>query len=230
MEKVTKLPQLQSVAILRAFAILAVVLNHCYSPFFKAWDWYPCELSSQYSFIFDYVLAGRMPLFFFISGYLFSHLVIDRGKYTSFKGFLENKLKRLLLPCVIFIGIMSLTLQEDFLHQLFFYGFHLWFLKVLFVCFIVCWLCNRYVKNTKAEVAVWMLSFLMMAGPMIQFWALGQFFKKFVFFYTGYLIYKHRARFPLLFNKKGLILFSICFISLTAFAFTFIVLMDGIIA
>ena len=152
-----------------------------------------------------------MPLFFFISGYLFSHLVIDRGKYESFSGFIKNKVQRLLIPCVVFIGVMSLTLQENFIDKLFFYGFHLWFLKVLFVCFIVCWFSNKYITNPKNEVLVWILTVLLMAAPMIQFWSLGQFFKKYVFFYTGYLIYKYRKNFSFLYNKKGLIISSVVF-------------------
>ena len=208
-------PKLNNVILLRSFAICMVVLYHCYCPFMISWNWIPNEYSAKFFYALSYVMDGRMPLFIFISGYLFSHLVNDRGKYSTFIGFIKNKFKRLLVPCLTFMGIMCLVLHENYFEHLIGYGFHLWFLKVLFLCFITCWLLHKYINNWKLEVVVAVIAFGMMALPMIKYWALGQFFKKFIFFYLGYLTYKYNNVFFYVTNTiKGLVVLTVMFVSL----------------
>ena len=84
----------------------------------------------------------RMPLFFFISGFLFSYLALERGKYQKYGPFLWNKFKRLMIPYFVFATLMiatGTTLRGDrnFIDLIIGVD-HLWFLPVLFFCFVVC--------------------------------------------------------------------------------------------
>lgn len=187
--------------VLRTFAIIAVVLYHCYCPWLEAWNWYKCEYRSLYSFIFETVLVGRMPLFVCVSGYLFSHLYLDRGKYHEFGNFLQNKIKRLLVPCMLFTGLMCLILQLNYVENIVGYGFHLWFLKMLFFCFMTTWLCAKYIHQIKLDIIAICISIIMMFISMPKFLGIGQYFKYYFFFLGGYMLYKYRYQLKFLYNK-----------------------------
>lgn len=204
------LPRLNNIVVLRSFAIIAVVLYHCYCPWMSEWNWFECKCRPIYSFILEVMFVGRMPLFVFVSGYLFSHLVIDRGKYTSFLGFVNNKFQRLLIPCLVFTGLMCLCLQENYFEAVVGYGYHLWFLKMLFWCFMTAWLLNRFVKSKLGRIAAFVLSLGLMGFHGITILGLGQYYKYFSFFYGGYLFYAYRESLSFIFKR-----WFIYFISLT---------------
>lgn len=206
----SKLPQLKNIIVLRSFAIIAVVLYHCYSPWLYAWDWYSCPIRGIYSFIMETFLVGRMPLFVCVSGYLFSHLYIDRGKYHSFPAFLSNKIKRLLVPCLLFTALMCLCLQDNYIEAVVGYGYHLWFLKMLFLCFMTCWVCATYIQVLRYEIFLLIIAVIMMFISVPNYFGLGQYFKYYIFFYGGYLFYKYRERLQFLFSKTS---FCIIFVS-----------------
>lgn len=200
----SKLPQLKNIIVLRSFAIIAVVLYHCYCPWLYAWDWYSCPIRGVYSYIVETVLVGRMPLFVCVSGYLFSHLYIERGKYHSFSGFLLNKIKRLLVPCLSFTALMSLCLQDNYWESVVGYGYHLWFLKMLFLCFMTCWICASYIHKVRFEMVVLLVAFIMMFMHIPNYFGIGQYFKYYIFFWGGYLFYKYRHKFGFLFTRQWL--------------------------
>ena len=197
-----KQPKLQNIVVLRSFAIIAVVLYHCYCPWLKAWDWYECEYRALYSYIFETILVGRMPLFVCVSGYLFSHLYIDRGKYHEFGAFIKNKVKRLLVPCFLFTGLMCLILRLNYFENVIGYGFHLWFLKMLFFCFLTTWICVKYIHSVKSDICVGIITVIMMFIPAPEFLGIGQYFKYYFFFYGGYLMYKYRDPLKFIYNEK----------------------------
>lgn len=164
-----------------------------------------------YSFIFEGIFVGRMPLFICVSGYLFSYLFNERGKYKTLAGFIANKTKRLLLPCFLFTIISCLTFKQNVLYDFFFGGGHLWFLKMLYLCFIVCWLLGRYVKYNWQYVCLIIAAALMFL-PGMKFFSIGQFTKYFVFFYLVFLLCKNREKLqPLLNTKKALYFHSLVY-------------------
>lgn len=212
-ENKTNTGKLQNVVILRSFAIIAVVLYHCFSPWLYSWNWFQSSLRPFYSFFLESIMVGRMPLFVCVSGYLFTFLFLEKGKYQEFKGFVVNKTKRLLLPCILFSIIVSITLQSSILYDVFYTDYHLWFLKMLFVCFMLTWIMGKYVKG-KYQIIAWLFSLCMMALPDLEFFSIGQFFKYYVFFYTGFLFCKYRNEISkYLDNRNALIIHSVVFLS-----------------
>ena len=198
-------PQLINIVILRSFAIIAVVLYHCFCPWLFAWNWTECQMRPFYSYFLECVLVGRMPLFICVSGYLFSYLLNERSKYQEFSNFLLNKTKRLLLPCVLFSFIMSITFKSNPLYDLFYTPYHLWFLKMLFLCFLLTWILGKYVKG-KYQIIFLVLSLGFMILPNIKFFSLGQFFKYYFFFYEGFLFCKYRKKIsPYIDSKTALL-------------------------
>lgn len=194
--------KLQNIVILRSFAIIAVVLYHSYSPWLSSWNWYDCPVRNIYSYIFETALIGRMPLFVFVSGYLFSFLYITRGKYHNFIDFIQNKIKRLLVPCILFTGLLCVCLQVDYLHVFIYGGYHLWFLKMLFLCFMTCWCIARYVRSLKLEMLLLLVSFLMTFTPFPNILGIHHYFKYFLFFYGGYLFSKYRNYLRIVYTKR----------------------------
>lgn len=132
-------------AILTVFAMLSVVLGHSdITPDYKQL-WY-----------FRWIYSFHMPLFFFISGFLFSLTnPIERLQTMSYTSFLKKKTVRLLIPFLFFntvIFLIKATLVRDpsmmqhpttlaldsFIHYTLFapIGF-MWFLPALFIVFVL---------------------------------------------------------------------------------------------
>lgn len=199
-----KLPRLQNIVVLRSFAMVAVVLYHCYCPWLNTWHWYDTDARCLYSIIFETLLVGRMPLFVFVSGYLFSHLFLDRGKYRKFLPFLKNKFQRLLVPCLLFSALMSLVLQDNYIEVLLGMGYHTWFLKMLFLCFMTAWVLGHYSRGAWMDSVFLILSVAMMVLPDIPYLGIGQYFKYFAFFYLGFLMYKYRDKLRFIYTYKSL--------------------------
>ena len=198
----SSLPKLQNVVILRSFAITAVVLYHCYCPWMYAWNWYVTPVRPFYSFIMDVMLVGRMPLFVFVSGYLFSHLYNDRKKYQDFIPFLSNKFKRLLVPCLLFTGLMAFCLKQNYFDMIIGSSYHLWFLKMLFWCFMGTWCIAHYIRKIWIEDLILVVSIFMMFIHVPNILGFSQFFKYFFFFIGGYMFYKYRRNLIFIYNKR----------------------------
>ena len=95
--------KLIDIAILRTFAIVCVVFFHVYGMMYA--NHFPASKDIYASMYFRVVQCGliniAMPLFLFISGYLFVYL-LQKGKYSTFGDLLKNKVQRVLLPYFIF--------------------------------------------------------------------------------------------------------------------------------
>ena len=130
-------------AVLTVFAMVLVVLGHC-------------DITPDYKELwhFKWIYSFHMPLFFFISGFLFCLTnPAERLRITSYRAFLKKKTVRLLVPflfinTVIFLvkavlikdpSIMqhptSLTWDSFIYYTLFAPIGFMWFLPALFVIF-----------------------------------------------------------------------------------------------
>ena len=93
---------------------------------------------SYYTILGRFMHAIDMPIFFFISGYLYSNSYIYKNKYKNPKPFLLSKIKRLMLP-YLFWGIFLCFIMPDRYQEI---GLlkglsHLWFLFTLFTLFLI---------------------------------------------------------------------------------------------
>ena len=94
---------------IRALAMLLGILLHAalaYSPMVNAvWLTADSVNSAFFDGVFVVVHTFRMPLFFLVSGYFALLLIEKRG----LKAFLINRVKRILLPFIIFLPLVLIS-------------------------------------------------------------------------------------------------------------------------
>ena len=130
---------LYDISILRCLSIIAVVFFHVYGMMFA--DHFPATKELYYSIYFTFnncwIIQIAMPMFVFISGYLF-YYQLQKGKYPTFFLLLKKKFTRILIPYFIFGLIMMATTGAFHPFELLHGGYwHLWFLPMIFWFFII---------------------------------------------------------------------------------------------
>lgn len=102
----------------RAFAIVTGIIGHSIILYSSQWGLYEAERSSMLlDYIKRFINLYQMPLFFSLSGYLFTMT----WKNRTFVSFTVNKLKRLIFP-FISVGMFWMIPVKMLIH----YPFSLW--------------------------------------------------------------------------------------------------------
>ncbi len=171
---------------LKIFAVLLVVLGHMNSPFTKL------------------IFSFHMPLFLFISGFLFSPTY-------NLKSQAVKDSKRLLIPFFIFtaLGLIVEVLKRSVLKRSFdgfddvvfssfisinshvpSYGFVLWFLPALFICkqFLNAYLLNGGNNSVSFVLFISLFYFVFFPKPSIFIFGIGQSLLGINFFILGYVV------------------------------------------
>jgi len=143
---------------LRAFAMLLVVLHHSlcfYTPY-----WHSTNSQKTHTVLVTIINAIDMPIFMFISGFLFGYNYSFLGKYQNKKEFIINKIKHLLVP-YLFWGIILCVLMPNLYSpiQLLTGISHLWFLLVLFLIFLITIIGVKLITNIKPIYLLFLLCF-----------------------------------------------------------------------
>lgn len=189
------------VEVIRPFTMMVVVFFHaccmmCAPVHFP--DSY--ELYAlKYDWLTSVCLWFHMPLFIFLSGGVYGFLS-NTGKYGDKVKFIKNKLQRLLLPYVCFATLFMLTTNSWSWETLFKGpGFtHLWFLLMLFWCFVVICLLREIKKVVQwskiGDVFILFISYMGISFPNLlpRFLGVNSFIGWFFWFYLGYVVYLHR--------------------------------------
>ncbi len=208
--------------ILRCIGILLVVLRHILVPFVS--DAWPLETNYShniYLVIFGkYVSSFSMPLFVFISGFIFSYLRIKLKKYETTKIFIQKKLKRLIVPFIILAPIYIVVFLDvnnilDFLFFLQYSPGHFWFLIMLFIIFFIFYQFENFFRyKIKYGIIITLLLFVFYpVFAYLKIMPLANTCKYLPFFYMGYLFYCHDALIEkYILNKKILFFFSHLFL------------------
>lgn len=178
------------VVIMRVILIFLLIGTHSFAPFgYGTWETIPhvdrLTLYSRFSIFFHYI---SLPSFVFISGYIFGHSW-DKMKNQSFGNFMLKKFKRLILPSLIF----------SLFYYYFFYDMnaefwlilrsitegcgHLWFLPMLFWCFVFTYFLHRFRLSTNI-VIIGLVLLALLPVPNLPF-RLSNAFTYLVFFYLG---------------------------------------------
>lgn len=212
--------KLYDVAILRVFCILVVVFFHCYQMMW-AEAHFPLTITVYKDLYFKGVECGAisvaMPLFVFISGYLFYYLLMS-GKYSTWRNLLQKKGLRILLPYVVFSLFFMITTDSWNLMSLLRGSFwHLWFLPMLFWCFIFGY--GLYKVKLKVYMEVILITILfggaLISGFFLKWFGLSKINYWFYWFYLGMLCFKYRETIYFYLGKYKLsILLLLCSIAI----------------
>lgn len=212
---------LYEVVPIRLFLIVMLVFYHAFAIFTGAWkpiSGYP-EIPS-YTLLGNLSYACLLETFVFISGYVFGYQVRVKGDVAlSAKKLFVKKFKRLIVPSIIF-SIAYLLVIKGFhdsmcstLYQLLCGVAHMWFLPMLFWCFVIVWMLEKVrLKHTIALLLLLTLSIISFIPLPLR---LGAALYYAVFFYVGYLIqrdYKTDKELPKATIAIGIIGFIFFFI------------------
>ena len=151
--------QTEKIGFVRTMLMLMVVLYHSCVFWTEKWFILPVEIDNKSLDVFSIWLnTFHVHAFTLVSGYLFSYLKWDKGKYKDFKLFISNKAKRLLVPYVFISVVWAIPIGQVFYHYsigeiLNQYALgtapsQLWFLLMLFWCFIGAWLLSNAIEKS----------------------------------------------------------------------------------
>lgn len=214
--------RLDEVTLMRTILALLIVFMHAFTCYQGMWSPPKGYVDIvAYKWIARTSFSFALEAFVFISGYLFAFQLIGLKRTCTFIEMIINKLKRLILPSIIF-GILYFILFYPYK------GFgnavytiingcgHMWFLPMLFWCFVGGWLIEK-VKISDG----WKLVFLVC---LYLFWPvqlplqLTAATNYMVFFWGGYVVYKFRVKICNTLTLKHVFLFWLLF----AAAFVFL--------
>ena len=188
---------LDEVSFIRPILIFLLVLYHAFAPWCGAWRPFDgFQENLIYWWIGKFAYSFMLPTFVFISSYVFSFQRETLGKTETLFTILGKKTQRLIIPSIVFsflyIPLLS-GFEVDFLCSSLIKVLngagHMWFLPMLFWCFILLYLLLK-IKSTRLRLS---LSLVFVIAPVLpiplQFGtALGYLF----YFVLGYELYKHK--------------------------------------
>ncbi len=212
---------LTDVVIMRVILIFLLIGTHSFAPFgYGTWETIPqvgrLSLYGHFSIFFHFI---SLPSFVFISGYIFGHSW-EKTKNQSFVNFIIKKVKRLILPSLIF----SLFYYYFFYDKNAGYYYilrsvsdgcgHLWFLPMLFWCFIITYLLHR-TKLSNSVIIPALVVVAILPVPVLPL-RLSATFTYLIFFYLGSYI-QLVGKSPFKFNAMYLLLSTILYVVLIYF-------------
>ena len=127
------------VSYLRIIAMIMVVIYHCFYQFGSGYSMSENIFPhiDLYEHLNKFLNSIDMPMFVFVSGYLFAYLKTKCQKYSDGKEFLLKKVKRLLIPFLLWAVVVDLLIYRGICPSHFvFPACHLWFLLMLMWCFV----------------------------------------------------------------------------------------------
>lgn len=207
---------LQELDYLKIIGILLVVIGHCTSIYTGGWVFTSPVNSHIYGLIASYVYTFHVPMLVFVSGSIYYYCRINKGKYSSLKSLIINKLKRLIVP-FLFIGILySIPIKyiigmiegnifiniKDFVLGL--NTGHLWYLLMLFNIFILFYLYEKFILNKKYSIILNLILFSILyisSGFFTNIFQINRAIQYSIFFYLGYEFFRSKYKLILKLEK-----------------------------
>lgn len=194
-------PILKDILLIRPFIIILLIVYHAFIIYQGGWS-EPAEfaLVAAYWWIAKLSYSILLPLFVFVSGYIFGFQYVVLGRSICVRDVVIRKFKRLLLPCFVFGAIYYFLFEfnpMNFSVYRFLYSVangigHLWFLPMLFWCFVggtVLMKWNRY-SSSMILVGGGILSLGSFVIP--NYFQLSQSAFYFIFFLFGIFAIVHK--------------------------------------
>lgn len=217
--------RLSNMDVIRPILIVLLVLYHSFAIFGGAWEPIDGFPEIQAYWWLDWLsYAFMLETFVFISGYVFGYQVRTKGKEKlQAKKLFIGKLKRLILPSAIFSLIYILLFGDitqpvvETLYGLINGVAHMWFLPMLFWCFVLIWLIEELKLKPKLVLpTLIVISLFSVDGLPLQF---SHTMYYMLFFYAGFALQRYDVEINRYYNLRNsifsVILFVVLFFSLT---------------
>lgn len=217
--------RLTEIDLIRCLVIIFVVLYHCLAPYCGGWPM-PKGLSANtlYWWIGKAVYCGMLEAFVCISGYVYAFTSAKRQ--MNIGNLVKNKIRRLIIPCIFWGIVFILILSSDpnwgsytTYYSLFNGVGHLWFLPMLFWCFILEYILNKFIK--RPYIGLIMVGIVaILPYPTLPLRFNNSLYYLF-FFNLGYVLYSQKKRFKQILHKiKNRYIFFSLVVYLALFMYT----------
>lgn len=218
--------KLQNVALIRPLLIVLLVFYHAFAPYSGIWKPIPGYADvPAYWWLDRLSYAFMLEMFVFVSGYVFGYQVRTNGEgKLAAKSLLWGKFRRLIIPSMIFSLLYVVMFQDitqpaaktvwDVINGV---G-HMWFLPMLFWCFVGTWLLERlHVKHAFVALLLLLVSLKPVGVKLPLQLDCAMYYM--VYFYTGYVLQRDDIEISRI-NRPSVavalaVLFAIAFPSLT---------------
>lgn len=193
---------LYEISIIRPLVIFLLVVYHCLCIFTGGWH-APAGVGANelYWWLGKLISGFRIECIAFVGGYVMAYQMIRCGKDQHLLPFLYKKVRRLIIPCLVFgLAYWMLFRYNGVWHwrpmllRLFGGVGHLWFLPMLFWCFAAMWLVARLLQpQRRLWLAVVLLVVLavvsVLPNPKGLHFGLTQVNHFIFYFYGGYFVW-----------------------------------------
>lgn len=211
---------LDEVSFIRPILIVLLIFVHCFTVFNGGWPPFPGYQDSVcYMWFSRTCYSFMLETFIFISGYVWAYQVLNLQKSTSLSILIKKKAERLLLPSVVFSIIYAQIFDNVCVNDLIGGGKivlsiisgigHLWYLPVLFWCFVALWILERLDISDLFKFLL-LLLVAILPFPYIPF-QLSRVPYYLFFFFVGYKFWQHGESFRENLNGKKVVVFSFLF-------------------
>lgn len=190
---------IDEVSFIRPILLIMVVLYHSFAPFTGTWEPFEgYEANEFYHWIASFSYSSMLETFVFVSGYLYAFQCLGVKRYYSFIHLAKKKASRLLTPYLVFGTIYIILFVRigggnylAIISKLLNGVGHLWFLPMLFWCFLGLWMLVKLKLNDASRVFI--LIALAMCSPIGKGLQIGSSMYYIFFFFMGWLAYKYRS-------------------------------------
>lgn len=221
--------RLEEISIIRPIVIVLCVVMHSFTIYGGGWP-LPnnIQLIATYTWIQRLTYSFMLETFVFISGYVFAFQIYGLCKTFTLKGIAKKKFKRLIIPSLIF-SVLNLVIFDfysngcsaiDLIYKIFCGVGHMWFLPMLFLCFIFSYLIVKL--KIKEEFKLLLLLLISVLSIIPLPFRVSQTMYYLLFFYLGMYCYNNKNYITNKFANKSnivklLIVFVVTFIVGTIF-------------
>ena len=215
-----KIIRLDEVTLMRTILALLIVFMHSFTCYNGGWKQPAGYIDIPlYKWLSRTSFAFTLEAFVFISGYLFAFQRITLKRTGDGVRLVINKLKRLILPSIIFsvaYFVLFYTYKGfgDAAYAIINGCGHMWFLPMLFWCFIGGWLLEQVKIKDGWKMALLIVFNLFCFVPLPL--RISNATSYMIYFYGGYLAYKHSDKIKAAINKKQLIWSWLIFVAVFA--------------
>lgn len=210
------------VSIIRPLVIFLLVVYHSLCIYTGGWPVPQGLESNDFYWWLGHLISGfRIETIALVGGYVFSYQCNELARRTAFFPFVWKKFKRLIIPCFVFGAIyyfLFLFHASSFKWNVFFWRLangvsHLWFLPMLFWCFLVGWLTDRLLHLLSLRKPSWctpvscILLLLFAALSLLRVTGLRMGLSRapyfHFYFYLGYILRYHSMQRPQFHLSRG---------------------------
>ncbi len=205
---------LDEVSFIRPILVVLLILYHSMCIHLEIGSWtlpYGVDKLPIYAIIGKLSYSFMLETFVFISGYVWAYQDEIKGHRASFAHLLKKKFMRLLLPAFIFGFLYIILIEKEpiTLYHILEGPGHLWFLPMLFCCFIIGWLIF------KTEIPIQLSCFILFFISLFSFIKLplniSEVLYYMPFFLLGYMIYGYRLKLLSLVTPRRIIFIWLIF-------------------